>query len=115
MAMIKTKKTGVYYNEIEDKDKVYYFTYNDINDSKKKKWVKVGKYSEGIREINAFNLRNEQISKMKHGKDITVITTKKKKDLITLNLLANKYFEDKKSSNERKQKPKRLFIFFNWA
>jgi integrase len=104
MAMIKTKKTGVYYNEIEDKNKVYYFTYNDINDNKKKKWIKVGKYSEGIREINAFNLRNEQISKMKHGKDITVITTKKKKDLITLNHLANRYFEDKKSSNERVQK-----------
>jgi integrase len=104
MAMIKTKKTGVYYNEIENKDKVYYFTYNDINDNKKKKWVKVGKYSEGIREINAFNLRNEQISKMKHGKDITVINTKKKKDIITLNHLADRYFTDKKSSNERKQK-----------
>jgi len=104
MAMIKTKKTGVYYNETEDKDKVYYFTYNDINDNKKKKWVKVGKYSEGIREINAFNLRNEQISKMKHGKDITAIATKKKKEILTLNTLANRYFEDKKSSNERKQK-----------
>ena len=104
MSMIKTKKTGVYFNETEDKDKVYYFTYNDINDNKKKKWIKVGKYSEGIREINAFNLRNEQISKMKHGKDITAINTKKKKEIITLNLLANRYFEDKKSSNERKQK-----------
>ena len=104
MAMIKTKKTGVYFNETEDKDKVYYFTYNDINDNKKKKWVKVGKYSEGIREINAFNLRNEQISKMKHGKDISVIATKKKKELITLDTLANRYFKDRKSSNERKQK-----------
>jgi len=104
MAMIKTKKTGVYYNETEAKDKVYYFTYNDINDNKKKKWVKVGKYSEGIREINAFNLRNEQISKMKHGKDITTIATKKKKELITFDTLAKRYFEDKKSSNERKQK-----------
>lgn len=104
MAMIKTKKTGVYYNETDDKDKVYYFTYNDINDKNKKKWVKVGRYSEGIRVINAFNLRNEQISKMKHGKDITVITAKKKKELITLDTLANRYFEDKKSTNERKQK-----------
>ncbi len=104
MAMIKTKKTGVYYNEIEDKDKVYYFTYNDINDNRKKKWVKVGKYSEGIREINAFNLRNEQISKMKHGKDITVIAAKKKKEVITFNDLAKTYFEDRKSTNERKQK-----------
>ncbi len=104
MAMKKTKKTGVYYNLTDTGDKVYYFTYNDINDNKKKKWVKVGKYSEGIREINAFNLRNEQISKMKHGKDITVISTKKKKNIITLNHLASKYFDDKKSSNERIQK-----------
>ncbi|WP_419971970.1 tyrosine-type recombinase/integrase [Aliarcobacter butzleri] len=102
--MTKTKKTGVYYNETEDKDKVYYFTYNDIKDNNKKKWVKVGKHSEGIREINAFNLRNEQISKMKHGEDITVIAIKKKKELITLDTLANRYFEDKKSTNERKQK-----------
>ncbi len=77
--MIKTKKTGVYYNTLEDGDKVFYFTYNDINDNKKKKWVKVGKYSDGIREINAFNLRAEQLSKMQHGEDITVIATKKKK------------------------------------
>lgn len=102
--MIKTKKTGVYFNETEDKDKVYYFTYNDIHDNKKKKWVKVGKYSEGMREINAFNLRNEQLSKMKHGKDISVIATKKKKELITLDTLADRYFTDRKSTNERKQK-----------
>ncbi len=104
MAMIKTRKTGVYFNETDNKDRVYYFTYNDINDSKKKKWVKVGKYSDGIREINAFNLRAEQISKMKHGKDITTISTKKKKKIITLDFLADRYFEDRKSSNERKQK-----------
>ena len=41
---------------------------------------------------------------MKHGEDITVISAKKKKDIITLNHLAEKYFTDKKSSNERKQK-----------
>ena len=104
MARIKTKKTGVYYNELNNNDRSYYFTYKDINDGSKQKSVRVGKYSEGIREINAFNLRNEQISKMKHGKDITVISTKKKKDLITLDYLAHRYFEDKKSSNERKQK-----------
>ncbi len=104
MAMIKTKKTGVYYNETDDKDKVYYFTYNDITDNKKKKWIKVGKHSEGIREINAFNLRNEQISKMRNGEDITVIAIKKKKELITLDTLADRYFEDRKSTNERKQK-----------
>jgi integrase len=41
---------------------------------------------------------------MKHGKDITAISNKKKKELLTLDTLANRYFEDKKSSNERRQK-----------
>ena len=105
MAMVKSKKyTGVYYNELENKDKVFYFNYKDKNDNNKLKWIKVGKYSEGIREINAFNLRNEQISKMNHGKDITKVANKKKKELITLDILANRYFDDRKSTNERKQK-----------
>jgi len=99
--MIKTKKTGVYYNTLEDGDKVFYFTYNDINDNKKKKWVKVGKYSDGIREINAFNLRAEQLSKMQHGEDITVIATKKKKEIVTFDDLAQTYFIDKKSTPNR--------------
>lgn len=99
--MIKTKKTGVYYNTLENEDKVFYFTYNDINDNKKKKWVKVGKYSDGIREINAFNLRAEQISKMKHGEDITVIANKKKKEIITFDDLAQTYFQDKNSTKNR--------------
>jgi len=99
--MIKTKKTGVYYNTLEDGDKVFYFTYNDINDDKKKKWVKVGKYSDGIREINAFNLRAEQLSKMQHGEDITVIATKKKKEIVTFDDLAQIYFKDKNSTKNR--------------
>jgi len=99
--MIKTKKTGVYYNDLADGDKVFYFTYNDINDNKKKKWVKVGKYSDGIREINAFNLRAEQLSKMQHGEDITVIAAKKKKEIITFDNLAQTYFKDKNSTQNR--------------
>ncbi len=99
--MIKAKKTGVYYNLLEDNDKVFYFTYNDINDNKKKKWVKVGKYSDGIREINAFNLRAEQLSEMKHGRDITVIANKKKKDIVTFDNLAQKYFQNKNSTPNR--------------
>lgn len=49
--MTKTKLTGVYFRETKtnDKlDKVYYITYkNTLN---KKVWLKIGKYSEGIRE-----------------------------------------------------------------
>ncbi|MDP3301960.1 MAG: site-specific integrase [Sulfuricurvum sp.] len=99
--MVKTAKTGVYYNLLEDGDKVFYFSYNDINDNKKKKWVKVGKYSDGIREINAFNLRAEQLSKMLHGEDITVIATKKKKEIVTFDDLAQTYFKDMSSTSSR--------------
>ena len=99
--MIKTNKTGVYYNLLEDGDKVFYFTYNDINDNKKKKWVKVGKYSDGIREINAFNLRAEQLSMMKHGTDITAIANKKKVNITTYDDLAQIYFNDKKVDKYR--------------
>ena len=99
--MTKTKKTGVYYNLLEDGDKVFYFTYRDINDNNKLKWVKVGKYSDGIREINAFNLRAEQLSIMKHGEDITVIANKKKVNTITYDDLAQIYFTDKKVNKYR--------------
>ena len=99
--MIKTNKTGVYYNLLENGEKVFYFTYNDINDNKKKKWVKVGKYSDGIREINAFNLRAEQLSMMKHGTDITAIANKKKVNITTYDDLAQIYFTDKKVDKYR--------------
>jgi len=34
MAMVKSKKyTGVYFNELDNGDKVFYFTYRDKNDN----------------------------------------------------------------------------------
>lgn len=105
MAMIKSKKyTGVYYNLLEDGDKVFYFNYKDKNDNNKLKWVKVGKESDKYTQDITKTLRDEQLSKMNHGEDITKVANKKKKELITLDTLANRYFEDKKSTNERKQK-----------
>ena len=102
--MVKTSKTGVYYNLLQDGDRVYYFTYKDTNDNNKQKRQKVGKYSEGFREVNAVNARNEQISKMKHGEDITVIANKKKKAIVTFDELAQKYFTDKRSTQNRKSR-----------
>lgn len=105
MAMIKSKKyTGVYYNLLADGDKAFYFNYKDKNDNNKLKWVNVGKESQGYSQDISKTLRDEQLSKMNHGKDITKVANKKKKDLITLDTLANRYFEDRKSTNERKQK-----------
>jgi len=99
--LIKTSKTGVYYKVLQNKDKAFFFTYKDINDNNKKKWKKVGNYSDGIREINAFNLRAEQLSMMKHGKDITVIANKKKIKIVTFDDLAQTYFKDKNSTSNR--------------
>ncbi len=100
---IKTKKVGVYYSLLEDGDKAFYFTYKDIV-TETKKWVKVGNYSEGYREVNAVELRAEQISKMKNGKDIRLIATKKKKIITTLDSLAQIYFTDKNIGKDRKAK-----------
>lgn len=99
--MTKTNKTGVYYNLLENGDKVFYFTYNDINDNKKKKWVNVGKYSDGIREANAFDKRAEQLTIMKHGKDIRAVANKKKTKITTYDELAQIYFNDKKVHKHR--------------
>lgn len=105
MAMIKSKKyTGVYYNLLVDGDKAFYFNYKDKNDSNKLKWVNVGKETQGYSQDITKTLRDEQLSKMNHGRDITKVANKKKKELITLDTLANRYFEDRKSTNERKQK-----------
>mgnify|MGYP003531119173 FL=1 len=105
MAMVKSQKySGVYYNQLENKDKVFYFNYKDKNDNNKLKWVKVGKESDGYSQDITKTLRDEQLSQMNHGKDITKVANKKKKELITLDILANRYFEDRKSTNERKQK-----------
>lgn len=102
MAMTKSQKyTGVYYNELENKEKVFYFNYRDKNDNNKLKWVKVGKESDGYSQDITKTLRDEQLSKMNHGKDITKVANKKKKEIVTFDILANRYFEDRKSTNER--------------
>lgn len=107
--MKKTKKTGVYYNELDNGDKVFYFTYKDINDldingNPKKKWVNVGKFSDGIRESNAVNLRIEQLSIMKHGEDISIVSKKKKKEFISLDAIANIYFSEKRTAKKQQSK-----------
>ena len=98
--MIKTKKVGVYYNLLENNDKVFYFNYKAVVDSKLK-WVKVGSYADGYREANAIEQRAEQISKMRNGKDIRIVATKKKKTIVTLDTLAQIYFKDKNIGKDR--------------
>ncbi len=100
--MIKSKRyTGVYYYKLANGDRTFYFSYKNRND-RKMNWVKVGKYSEGMRENIAFKLRSEQLSKILHGDDINAVANKKKiKNAITYDKLAKYYFEDRETTKDR--------------
>ena len=91
----KTKKTGVYYKEIQKTtidskgkiktsivDKVYSIQYKDIDD--KWKFKTIGKYSEGIREAYCNTQRNLIINKLKFGEQPDIIKKKIKKEVLTL-------------------------------
>lgn len=91
---IKSKKyTGVYYRELEDGDRVFEFTYKDLEG--KKKWIKVGLASHNINESFANRKRIETINKLKlDGDEPDFIKKRKPVKKISLNAVANKYFVD---------------------
>ena len=91
---IKSKKyTGVYYRELEDGDRVFEFTYKDLEG--KKKWIKVGLASHNINESFANRKRIETINKLKlDGDEPDFIKKRKPVKKISLNAIANKYFAD---------------------
>lgn len=91
---IKSKKyTGVYYRELEDGDRVFEFTYKNLEG--KKKWIKVGLASHNINESFANRKRIETINKLKlDGDEPDFIKKRKAVKKISLNTVANKYFAD---------------------
>ena len=91
---IKSKKyTGVYYRELEDGDRVFEFTYKNLEG--KKKWIKVGLSSHNINESFANRKRIETINKLKlDGDEPDFIKKRKAVKKISLNAVANKYFAD---------------------
>ena len=91
---IKSKKyTGVYCRELEDGDRVFEFTYKDLEG--KKKWIKVGLASHNINESFANRKRIETINKLKlDGDEPDFIKKRKPVKKISLNAVANKYFAD---------------------
>lgn len=105
-----TKKTGIYYKEIEKTsidekgkvkksivDKVYSIQYKDIDD--KWKFKTIGKYSEGIRENYCHNKRIEIMNLTRLGEQPEVIKSKAKKEIITFDTIANKYFDSAREVN----------------
>lgn len=99
---IKTNKIGVYYREsITDgkADKTYYITYKD--EFNKTKELKVGKYSEGIREVYCQKKRNEIITKIRLGEDSPQIGRTRRK-IILLDSIMEPYFETRKNIKSTK-------------
>jgi integrase len=94
---IKSKKyTGVYYRELVNGDRVFEFTYKDLEG--KKKWLKVGLQSQNINEAYANRKRVETINKLKlDGDEPDFIKKRKAVTKIVLNTVANKYFADYES------------------
>ena len=99
---IKSKKyTGVYYRDLEDGDRVFEFTYKNLEG--KKKWIKVGLASHNINEAFANRKRIETINKLKlDGDEPDFIKKRKPVKKMSLNAVANKYFTD----YEMRAKPK---------
>jgi len=100
MGRIKSKKyAGVYLNHLADGDISYSIIYKD---GKKTKRFTVGKKSAGITETFCYNKRNEIINKLNIG--IDPIAHKKKKQITTLDTLAQIYFNDKSDENKANKK-----------
>lgn len=103
LARVKTNLTGVYYRTSTTngkEDKTYYITFYD-NDSKKKE-LKIGKYSEGVREAYCNQKRNEIITKLRLGEEPPVASKYKKKNKVLLADIADKYFQRRKDGKSKK-------------
>ncbi len=87
--------TRVYHTLLSSGDKSFWITYKDYNG--KKIWIKIGLYSNGIREKYCSNKRAEITNKMKLGENPSVVKNKRIiREVTTYDMIAHKYFEFKK-------------------
>lgn len=93
---IKTNLTGVYYRETitnNRPDKVYYITFK--NEQNKMVELKIGKFTEGIREAYCNAKRNEILTKQRNGEEAPLMAKKKKRQILYIDTIANGYFSQK--------------------
>ena len=108
MARVKSRKyTGVYQNKLINGDISYSINYKDTDG--KKIWFTVGKKSEGITEIYAYNKRNEFINKIRLGEEPPSIARKKKKQIITLDSVAEESYNSKELHNKNNKLSRRRY------
>lgn len=101
----KTKFAGVYYYDTitnNKSDKTYYIRYKDENN--KDKELKIGKFSEGIRESYCNAKRNEIITKIRLGEDLPKVAMKNSINKIVLDDIAIKYFEYREVHHNQRSK-----------
>lgn len=102
---VKTKFAGVYYINTTTNnkpDKTYYIRYKDENS--KDKEIKIGKFSEGIRENYCNVKRNEIITKIRLGEDLPKVASKNNKTSLVLNDIAEQYFKYREVHHNLKSK-----------
>lgn len=102
---IKTKFAGVYYiNTITNNkpDKTYYIRYKDENS--KDKELKIGKYSEGIRENYCNTKRNEITTKIRLGEDLPKVAARNNNTTLILDDISTQYFEYREVHHNKKSK-----------
>lgn len=94
---IRSKKyQGVYYRDTLNGDRVYEFTYKDLEG--KKRWIKVGKQSDNFNESDAYRKRLETINSIKlDGDEPNFIKKRRIVKKLLLSDVAEKYFEDYKT------------------
>ncbi len=94
---IRSKKyQGVYYRDTLNGDRVYEFTYKDLEG--KKRWIKVGKQSDSFNESDAYRKRLETLSAIKlDGDEPNFIKKRRIVKKLLLEEVAVKYFEEYKT------------------
>jgi len=108
MARVKSRKyVGVYQNKLSNGDISYSINFKD--NKGKKIWFTVGKKSEGITEIYAYNKRNEFINQMRLGEEPPSIAKKKKRHIVTLDDVAKDSYAIKELHNRNNKIAKRRY------
>ena len=92
---IKSNKyVGVYYYPLSNGDKSYSITYKTLEG--KKPWIKIGLYSDGIREVYCHKKRSEYINNMKHGETTVIVKNRRTaKEVMTFGMIYDNYIEYK--------------------
>ncbi len=103
MKMVSSKKyNGVYHTVLGDGDVTYYIYYRDENGKQRKD--KVGRKSEGMTEDECNRIRLNVIAATKVGEPSPYTPLRKKNNVITLNSLADFYFENQTTANSKNWK-----------